>query len=370
MFDSKKLSERLKTYKIVPQLREGCVIQDKGKELTDYNVGDTVFLISNLPTKKYSIISKIEALESADEPKIFVKKSNLGNLGENDEVFVLKYNPVEALKVDLSISNEYGLITNGEWTTNIKPSILGKLIDVGDEVPFMISWEGGDPIVATGIVDSSLPSPPVYIGENTRIFIDKLSYDEISKLKRKKFESHVARVDILEKQIEQKTIQLIRAIKQKNYPEKGQKYIFKAINPRHLFNAVLGLFKGLDIIEEPSEKFFDDKAQDYLASAVFLIEQSTNSYQLIDVQVIGIKNSGILVIWVTGENETNISDTLKKYDTKISQLKQDLEQKVEVFSEQCPECAADLPIKHIDVNGLVECNYCNKISKIPKILRY
>ena len=103
---------------------------------------------------------------------------------------------------------------------------------------------------------------------------------------------------------------------------------------------------------------------------MFLTEQNTNSYQMIDVQVIATENSGILVIWVTGENETNISDTLKKYDYRISQLKQELEQKVEVFSAQCPECAADLPIKRIDVNGLVECIHCNKVSKIPKILRY
>jgi len=364
------LCERLRTYKIIPQLREGCVIQDREEELIDYSVGDTVYLISNLPTKKYSIISKIEALENADEPKILIKKSNLGNLGENDEVFILKYNPAEALEVDVSISHEYTFITKGEWTHNIKPSVLGKLIDVGDEISFMISWEGGDPIIGIGIVDSSLPSPPVYIGESTRIFIDKMSYDEISKLKREKIQNHIDRVDILEKQIEQETIQFIRTIKQKNYPNKGQKYNFKAISPKHLFNAVLGIFKGLDIIEEPIEKFFDEKDQDYLASAVFLTEQNTNSYQIIDVQVIATENSGILVIWVTGENETNISDTLKKYDSRISQLKQDLEQKVEVFSAQCPECGGDLPIKNIDMNGIIECVFCNKTSKIPKALRY
>jgi len=364
------LYEKLRAYKIVPQLRDGCVIQDREEELINYDVGDTVYLISNLPTKKYSIVSKIEALENAEEPKIFVKKSNLGKFGENDEIYILKYNPAEALEIDISISNEYALITKGDWTPNIKPSVIGKLIDIGNEISFMISWEGGDPIVGTGIVNSCLPSPPVYVGESTRIYIEKKSLEEISKLKREKIQNHVDRVDILEKEIEQKTIQLIRTIKQKNYPNKGQKYNFKAINPEHLFNAVLGIFKGLDIIEEPIEKFFDDKTQDYLASAVFLTEQNTKSYQIIDVQVSATENSGILVIWVTGENETNISNILKKYSSRISQLKQGLEPKVEIFSTQCPECAADLPIKNIDVNGLIECIHCNKISKIPKILRY
>ena len=81
-------------------------------------------------------------------------------------------------------------------------------------------------------------------------------------------------------------------------------------------------------------------------------------------------HTGTLLIWVTGENESIISEILGKYDLMISQLKQGLEQKVEVLSAQCPACGANLPIKNIDVNGIVECIYCSRISKIPKVLRY
>ena len=358
------------TYKLIPQFRENCIIQGKKEQLSKFNIGDTIFLISNLPTKKYSIISKIEALEYTDEAKIFIDKRILGKFAESDEVFILKYNPAEALEVYMNISDEHAIITKGDWTPNIKPSLLNKLIDYGQEVTFLIPWEGGAPIVATGIINSTLPNPPVYIGDKTRIFIDKSSIEELSAIKKEKLTRQEDRVDILEQQIRQKTLKLIRKVKHDNYPNKGQKYLFKATNPKQLFNSVLSVFKGLESIEDPIEQVFDEKEQDYLSSAVFLIKHESGTIQLVDIQIMASGSSGTLIIWVTGENEAIISDTLEKYDSRISLLKQGLEQKAEVLSAQCPECGANLPIKNIDVNGVVECIHCSRISKIPKVLRY
>ncbi len=360
----------MNTYKLIPQLRDGLIIQAKKEWLSDFKIEDTVFLISDLVTKKYSVISKIEAIEYAEEPIIFIDNRNLGNFGEGDEVFILKYNPAEALEVHINVSNEHAIITQGDWTSNIKPSLINKLIDYGQEVAFLIPWEGGAPIVATGIINSTLPNPPVYIGDRTKIFIWKGSNEELSKIKREKLLIQEDRVDILERQIKQKTINLIKEIKQNNYPNKGLKYKFKATNPRQLFKSILNVFKGLDSIEDPIEESFEEKEQDYLASAVFLTKQKSDSVQLIDIQIIASGNSGTLIIWVTGENELIISETLEKYDSRIYQLQQGLEQKVEVLSAQCPECGGNLPIKNIDINGIVECLYCNRISKIPKVLRY
>jgi hypothetical protein len=357
-------------YRIIPQFRDNCVIQGEKEDLSHFNLGDTIFLISDLPTKKYSIISKIEALEYSNEPKIFIDNRNLGNFGEGDMVNIVKYNPAEALEVHINVSDEHAIITKGDWTSNIKPSLINKLIDFGQEVAFLIPWEGGAPIVATGIINSTLPNPPVYIGDKTKIYIDKSSNRELPEIKREKLIFQEERVDILERQIKQNTIKLIRQIKQKNYPNKGQKFKFKATNPRQLFKSILNVFSGLDSIEDPIEKSFDEKEQDYLASVVFLIKQKVDSIQLIDIQIMAFGHSGTLIMWVSGENESVITETLKKYDTRISELQQGLEQKLEVLSAQCPECGGNLPIKNIDINGVVECIYCNRISKIPKALRY
>lgn len=357
-------------FKLIPQLRENCIVQGKQEVISKFKVGDTIFLISDLPTKKYSIISKIESLEEAEESKIFIDKRILSNLGENDEVFILKYNPAEALEVFINVSNEHSIITKGEWTPNIKSSLKNKLIDYGQEVTFLIPWEGGAPIVATGIINSTLPNPPVYIGDRTRIYIEKSSNEDLSEIKRERLLTQEERVDIIEKQIEQKTLKLIREVKQNNYPNKGQKYLFKATNPKKLFKSILNIFKGLNSIEDPMEESFDEGEQDYLASAVFIIRQEFDSIQLIDIQIMASGHSGTLIIWVTGENESIISELLEKYDLRISQLKQGLEQRVEVLVAQCPECGGSLPIKDIDVNGIVECVYCSRISKITKALRY
>ena len=129
-------------------------------------------------------------------------------------------------------------------------------------------------------------------------------------------------------------------------------------------------FKDLDSIEDPIEKIYGNNQENYFASAVFLIHFDESSIQLIDVQVIATNSSGFLMIWVTAKNEEIISKTLDTYDLRISQLKRGLEQEAEVLSIQCPECGGILPIKDIDVNGIVECSFCDTISKIPKVLRY
>ena len=359
----------MNTYKILPQFRENCVIQGKKEWLLDYKEGDTIFLISNQPTKKYSIISKIDQLEYNDEPIIYIDKRNLGNFGEGDEVSILRYNPAEALTVEINISNDY-IISKGDWTSNIKPSLMNKLIDIGQEVSFLVPWENSSPIIVSGYVDSTLPNPPVYIGERTQIFLEKYPVEQLNQIQQGKVKYKEVRVDILEKQIEMNTIDLIKEIKHQNYPFKGQKYKFKATNPRKFFSSIIPIFDGLDIIEEQKEMIFDEKEQDYLASVVYLLKNKPNDIQIIDIQISANNNLGTLLLWVTGKNESDIIETLNRYDAKISQLKEELEQKIEVLSAQCPECGGSLAIKDIDIEGIVECVYCGKISKIPKALRY
>jgi len=358
----------MNSFKIIPQFRENCIIQGKIEFLSDFEVGDTIFLISNLPTKTYSMISKIEEISFSDEPKIFIDKRNLGKFAENDDVSILKYNPAEAIEIYIDISSDYSAISKGDWTANIKPSLISKLIDLGQEVSFAVPWEGGAPIVGTGIISSTLPNPPVFIGDKTRILIDKVPNEHLSVIKKEKLEFHEDRVSILEEEIQHKTIQLIRQIKHQNFPNKGQKYQFKATNPKQLFASIITVFEGLEIIEAPFEQTFDEESHEYLASAVYL--NRNDNFQLIDVQITSSGNSGALILWVTGRDLSIISDTLDRYHKRISQLQKDLEQRVEAITAQCPECGGNLPTKKIDVRGIVECIYCNTTSKIPKALRY
>ncbi|MHA2087333.1 MAG: hypothetical protein ACW972_03590, partial [Promethearchaeota archaeon] len=335
----------MQSFKLIPQLRENCIIQGKEELLSDLAEGDTIFLISNLPTKTYSIISKIEALTNANDAKIYIDKRNLGNFAENDEVSILKYNAAEALEVYIDISTDNTVISKGDWTKNIKPSLINKLIDLGQEISYIIPWEGGAPLVGTGIVNSTLPNPPVYIGDRTRIIIDKVSNEQLSEIQKEKLRIHEERVKILEEEVQHKTIQLIREIKHQNFPNKGEKYHFKATNPKQLFASILTVFEGLEAVEEPTEQIFDEKEQEYLASAVFINKADSGELQLIDVQIVSSGTSGNLILWVTGKDYSIISDILDSYSTRVSNLKQGLEQKAEAIGAQCPECGGDLPIK-------------------------
>jgi len=126
---------------------------------------------------------------------------------------------------------------------------------------------------------------------------------------------HEDRVNILEEEIQHKTIQLIRKIKHQNFPNKGQKYQFKATNPKQLFTSILTVFEGLEIIEEPIEQTFDDEGLEYLASAVYLNKDDSGNLQLIDVQITSSGNAGTLILWVTGKDYSIISSSLDKYHT-------------------------------------------------------
>ena len=357
-------------FRIIPQIRNNCVIQGNKEFLSKFKVGDAIFLVSSNPAKKYSIISKIERIEHGNDSIIIIDKRILEKLGENDEVSILKYNPAEAIEIHLVGPNSNPLITSGEHTATIKPHVLNKLVDYGQEISFLISLENEPPIVATGMINSTIPPPPVYIGPTTRIFLENVSEKEFGLIKKDLMEKKEKRASVLEKQIRKKTLNLIKHLKLGTYRNMGQKYSFKSTNPRQLFKAILNIFKGFEFIEEPREEYFSNDKNDYLGSAVFLLNDDIKNIQMIDIQVLAHGNSGLLILWISAKDENKISEILDQYDPIIRDLKQGLEQKVEILSVRCPECGGALPINEANSNGIVECKYCNFFFRIPKILRY
>lgn len=358
------------TFKIIPQLRENCVIYGDKGVLSNFRKGDSIFLISDLPHKKYSIISKIEKIIQANEKKILIDERNSEKFSEGDEVSILKYNPIEALKVNIAVKEDNTLIAKGDWTSVIKPLLYEKTIDSGQEISFLIPWEEEAPIIGRGIINSTIPAPPTYIGEKTQVIITKASEEKLFQIKKKNYHVHKKRVEILKEQINKNFIEEIKKVKQNNYPTMGVRYNCKFVNVRKLFRSILHIFKGLTFLEEPEEHHFNGDSQDYLANTVLLKNSDINNIQIIDIQIIYSKTSGSLIIWYTGKNESELLKTSKKYDIKIRQIKEILEEKVEVVNLECPECGAILPIDDIELNGLVKCDYCEMVSIIPKILRY
>ena len=360
----------MKTYKLQPQLRDNCILQGKKEWFEDFEVGDTIYLLSDLPTKKFSIISRIEGFKYEDEGFIYIDKRILGNLAENDEVFILKYNPAEAKKLYMKISEDHPLIINGDWTEVIKPYLLNQLIDLGKEIMAPIPYGENPPINVYGIINSTSPPPPVMVTDQTRIFIEKLPKEKISMIEDGILSFKEERVNPLVEGIKRNTNELIQRVKEGNYPGKGITYVFKSIDPVVMAKTVLNIFSNLKIIDEPTEERFEGMDQSYLMRAVFLSKSDLNSFEIINVQIIASKNSGSLVLWISGETDEKINSVLMTYDKRISELKQILEQKIEVQSLSCPECGADLPIQQIDVNGKVTCTNCQTILYVPKSKRY
>lgn len=362
-------------YRLVPQLRNNCVVQIKKELVGDLKVGDIVYLIINKITKTFSILTKIQKIVFSDENVIYCDQRILGLFAENDMVTILKYNPAEAITVYLSISDDYTRVFSGDWTTIGRKSLENKVIDFGQEISFIIPWtdENGKqlpPIPVAGIINSTIPPPPVKIGRGTKIFLNKFPQNKLLLIQTECMSKKSSRVSILEKQLKDDTFNKIQMIKQNNYPTKPSKYKFKDANPKQVFAAAIEAFKGLKILEEPKERDFSSQNQDFLGTVVFYLQDSSDSIATFDIQVISNKEMGELIVTITAKDQVAIFELSNKYDKILCSITGALEQKVELLENKCPGCAGELPLNEAQADGTVECRYCRSICILPKSRRY
>ena len=163
-------------FRLIPQFRNNCVIQGKKELISDLKEEDTIFLLSNIPTKTFSILTKIEEITYSEENIIYIDQRILGKLAENDTVTILKHNPAEAIAVYLAISEGFTRVFSGDWTSVAKKSLENKVFDFGQEISFLIPWEDENgnqlpPIPVLGFAYSTIPPPPIKIGLQTKIYL-------------------------------------------------------------------------------------------------------------------------------------------------------------------------------------------------------
>ena len=362
-------------FRLIPQFRNNCVIQGKKELISDLKEEDTIFLLSNIPTKTFSILTKIEEITYSEENIIYIDQRILGKLAENDTVTILKHNPAEAIAVYLAISEGFTRVFSGDWTSVAKKSLENKVFDFGQEISFLIPWEDENgnqlpPIPVLGFAYSTIPPPPIKIGLQTKIYLNKFSEQKLLLIKQESLEKQEYRVNILEKEIKQNILHLIQTIKQQNYPTRATKYNFKNLNPKLLFTSIIEVFRGFRIVEETNERTFDSEDQNYLGSIVFMAEVSSDSLAIIDIQVLANNQNGALILMVTAKDDDVVYDLLNKYDMLIRKIKIGLEQKAELKIEICPSCGANLPLDKVESDGIVECGYCHNTSILPKSYRY
>ena len=275
----------------------------------------------------------------------------------------------------LAISEGFTRVFSGDWTSVAKKPLENKVFDFGQEVSFLIPWEDENgnqlpPIAISGFVYSTIPPPPIKIGLQTKIYLNKFSEQKLLLIKQESLEKQEYRVNILENEIKQNILHLIQTIKQQNYPTKATKYNFKNLNPKQMFASIIEVFRGFRVVEEPNERTFDSEDQNYLGSIVFMAEVSTDSLAIIDIQVLANKQNGALILMVTAKDDEVLYDLLNKYDMLIRKIKIGLEQKAELRVEICPSCGANLLLDKVESDGSVECEYCHNISILPKSYRY
>ena len=156
---------------IEPSIISGCELEypeTLSHEAEKYNY---VLILSNSPSKYYSIASKVNKKtinNSLKDPKIVIDKTALGPLVKGDKVNLRSYNPPIAKQVLLAINEKYFLV-DGNWGSKIvNPAVSGQIVDIGQLIDFM--YGSDKPMFVSSQIKATIPKAPVLI-DNQTIFI-------------------------------------------------------------------------------------------------------------------------------------------------------------------------------------------------------
>jgi len=349
-------------------LRPNAAVKCDSNDAPNVNPKDSVILLLNEEGRKFSVATRIEAVEevSGAEPTIQVDSRILGLIAAGDSVEIIPYNVPVAEKIEVAIEQK-SRIFDGDWTPNVRGPLQDKVIDYGNPVPLIIPFATG-PVSVAGKIATSIPKCPVSVGSQTKIFLKKYpppQWDALA-LDAQNEKEHRAAVLIEEQELH--SMDGIAALKSSVSAFAGDNYSFNDTDPAGLFIALQGLFAGYKPLEQPKENITEES---YIGSACYFNQEAGKKVKnIIEVQVVANGHRGKTLISVYSSNETDSRALLDMLGEKIDGLQSGLQERAESAESKCSECGAILPAEKADPEGYVKCNYCKQLQQIPKRLRH
>ncbi|MHA1728676.1 MAG: hypothetical protein ACTSWY_08070 [Promethearchaeota archaeon] len=203
-----------------PILRDQGIIKFSSK-LMSLKAGQTYIAVSDQSPKKYSFLVKIIEFEQNSEynniPVLEIDSRKLGPLGENDSVNLYPYNVPVADRIEIGVIEETHIgIPAGDWTSTLRPNLLNKSLDLGDNINCALEFKDGEKEnvrLIRGILINSYTEPPVKVGAVTVCELKKLSREkfrqkkvEIERKKEKRADEYIEKIKREESPIEMRKI--------------------------------------------------------------------------------------------------------------------------------------------------------------------
>lgn len=370
-------------FKVKTQLREGAIIGYPKSQEPEVKKDDLLILILDELNRKSSlgvkVVSVDDQCEELEEPTIIIDSRIAGDIAENSYVKGIVINAPNANYLEIVIPDSSG-IYEGDWSTTIRPQLLGKICDIGNPIRFSTPTKDGkdDAVDLTeGTINRTIPSPPVKIGQETVIRVFKRSQETINDIKAATLQAKSKRATSYLEELEQKVFELLRELKNGQLESYSRPYSFKT-KPKEYYQSLKKILEQSYILynegiytgekKEPFEdtpQVNDDREQIFSGTVTFFTKKKGQPDKIIEAQVTGKEEKTEMILTVYAKNKVASMTFLEEQlHEKLFTIAQGIEIETETVAEKC-SCGTILDITKANEEGWIKCPSCELPNRIP-----
>ncbi|MBD3190078.1 MAG: hypothetical protein GF308_05520 [Candidatus Heimdallarchaeota archaeon] len=343
---------------------------------------DLLILILDELNRKSSLgvkVVSVDQYKELEEPTIIIDSRIAGDIAENNYVKGIVINAPKANYLEVIIPDNSG-IYEGDWSTTIRPQLLGKICDIGNPIRFSTPTKDGkdDAVDLTeGIINRTIPSPPVKIGQETVIRVFKRSQETINNIKVAALQEKNNRATSYLEELEQKVFELLRELKNGQLEPYSRPYSFKT-KPKEFYESLKNLFEQSYILYnegvytgekndsfEGSAPTTDQQETVFSGTVTFFTKKKGQPDKIIEAQVTGQEGKTKIILTVYAKNKVASMTFLEEQlHNKLFTIGEGMEIETETVAEQC-SCGTILDITKANEEGWIKCPSCGLPNRIP-----
>ncbi|MHA1864866.1 MAG: hypothetical protein ACTSVB_03975 [Candidatus Heimdallarchaeaceae archaeon] len=357
------------TCKVKLVFRNGIgLVLPEDSELELSNEEKYALIFSSGIGRTSSVFAEInEIAKKGKESLIYLDKRIAGEIGDGEEVTALISSaPPRADIVFLAVP-EAVTIPGGDWSSIVREGNIGKIIDYGTSLSFIVPSTLREPYIVQSQIISSLPFPPVKIHEGTKFTIVKKKQMEFTELIYEAYKKREERALVLKERIENGYYDALMELKNNKLDSLGRSIEFHA-KPKVAFKVLKTLF---DSYKTVNEQIVMDSIENFIGNLMFVSQIGKKDISIVELIVTGREKSGNIAIWVYGYEVDQIHEKLyKEVIPKINTAIEGVKEGPELIPMYCAgNCGELLDLKDMNENGVIECPACGVLNLIPPNLR-
>ncbi len=319
------------------------------------------FLVS--PVKTYSLGVVLDEIIVGDcfKTELHVDDSIIGPFNEGEEVQVAPFNAPEAERIVLVLPST-ATVPEGNWDTLLHDQLGGELLDDGSEF-FFVYPSKLDPVMLNGVLEASIPLAPVVTSSKTRVMVKKYDQEELTDLQTSALQARAKRAELYSKQLEEHSLQFMSWIKSDQAARACCSFKFTA-DPESLYEGISLVFRSWRLMDGRKTR----RGEDFLAGFDYLLPGTPLPRCVSEGSIIAHGDDGRIDLTVYVPPDSDPNPYLQDLEEKMRGLRNDLRSTPRTVHDKCPGCGHALDFEEADELGIVRCEGCNDLVKIP--LRY